>query len=197
MRREHALAAAAAFFILIVIAYLLAAHAGPVIPTVVAQEAVPATMPVSNTVVVPYGDWISAASDYLVVLIMGLIAFAFRFIPGQLKAFLLTLRAEQLLQRAVTFGINAVAGATKDRAMNVPISNAVLREAVTYALHHGGPIVKKFMGSPTEVAEKVWSRLEIEADVARPNFEVIGTAAAADVAITAPARKAQEPSGQI
>lgn len=181
MRREVALTAAAVFFVAICISVM----------KLYAQEAIPVTVPVSNTVVVPYGDWLTTIADYLVPILTGIILWAFRFLPTQIYAFAMTLRVEQLLSKAVAYGINSVAGANKDQKLNIQISNAVLREAIAYALLHGGPLVKKFMGSPTDVAEKIWARLELAPEVEKPNLAKVALVTAGDVAVIAPERKRQ------
>lgn len=127
-------------------------------------------VPAPDVVAVPYGDFVSTILDYVTPILLGVSMWAFRFVPGRIRAILMTMQVEQLLTRAISFGINSVREATKDKTLTIDVSNAVLREALGYALLHGGPIIKKFMGKPEDIAEKLWARLPVEAEVAKPNF---------------------------
>lgn len=138
-----------------------------------------AVSPISfaDPLAIPYGDILSGALGYISTILLAIIMWAMRFLPAQLYSLLMTMRVEQLLAKAVSFGANAVAGATKDKVLSVEIGNKVLREAVSYALDHGGPLLLRFMGTPAEVAEKVWARLDVAPEVTKPNFAVIAEVA--------------------
>jgi hypothetical protein len=155
-------------------------------------EPIPVTVvsPPSTLVQVPVGDWFGTALGYLALSLGGVIAWAFRRLPGRISAILLTAQADQLMTRALVYAINAVVGATRDKVWSVDVRNQVLKEAVTYALTHGSGTVKAFMGKPAVIAEMSYSRIDAPAagavqkpavlpDAPKPDFEVIGRQAEA------------------
>jgi hypothetical protein len=135
-----------------------------------------------DVVTIPYGEIISAAASYIATALIAVSMWALRFVPGQIRAMLMTMRVDQLLGKAIAFGVNATAGAVKDKVLTIEVSNRVLREALSYALLHGGPLVKRFAGSPVDIAEKLWARLEVAPEVSKPNFEAVASAVTLDLA---------------
>ena len=146
-----------------------------------AQTPIPVTVP-DTVVTIPYGSWFNIALDYVQVGLVGLVMWALRKLPSRIYAILLTMQAEQLLKQAIAFGLNSIAGATKDKVLSVDLRNQVLKEVVTFVLVHGGKAVVDFMGKPEEIAEKALARLDLPPEASKPNFEMI--AAQADVAAT-------------
>jgi hypothetical protein len=59
----------------------------------------------------------------------------------------------------------------------------VLKEALAYALAHGPELIKSYAGSPLQVAEKLWARLDLPADSQKPDFRTI----VAEVKLSLPA----------
>lgn len=159
----------------------------------IAQEVVTTPVvvaPAPNTVAIPIGAWIN---DALMVLLAGLgtiVAWAFRWLPARWNAILMTAQADQLLTKAIAYGINAVAGAAKDKTLSIEVSNRVLREAVTYAIVHGSDAVKEFLGTPEDIAEKVFARLSAAPEVVKPDIEGIAIAASNNAAKTLADREA-------
>jgi hypothetical protein len=158
-----------------------------------AQAAPVAVVP--NVVVIPYGEILVAASGYIATALAAVVVWALRFLPGQARAASLTAGVDQLLAKAIAFGINATAGAVKNNVLTVEVSNRVLREALSYALLHGGPLVKKFAGSPVDIAEKLWARLEVAPEVSKPNFEAIASAVTITLASSDPERASKALAG--
>lgn len=140
---------------------------------------------------VPYGDLVSTVLDYATPILLGVAMWTFRFVPSRFRALLMTMQVEQLLSRAITFGINSVREATKDKTLTLDVSNKVLKEALAYALLHGGPVIRQFMGKPEDIAEKLWARLPIDADVAKPNFSSVAVQTVVDIETRQPARAEQ------
>lgn len=138
---------------------------------------------IADPVSVPYGDILSDALAYVGTILFAVIMWAFRFLPAQIYSLLMTMRADQLLAKAISFGINATKDATKDKVLTFEISNSVLREAVAYALKHGGSMVKQFMGEPDKIAEKLYARLNVDAAAPKPDFAAISSRAAVQVEI--------------
>jgi len=130
----------------------------------------------TTTLNVPVGDIVGGTVGYLAVAIAAVTVWGLRFLPPQLYALALTLRVDQLLQRAVQFGVNAVAGAVDGKALSIDVGNAVLKEALAYAILHGGEMVQRFAGSPVDVAEKIWARLELAPEATKPDFAAIADA---------------------
>jgi hypothetical protein len=181
-------AAIAAFFMLTVMAF------GQGVDTTLAPMPVTIVPPPSTVVQVPVGDWFGTALGYLTLGLGGVIAWAFRRLPGRISAILLTAQADQLMARALTYAINAVVGATKDKVWSVDVRNQVLREFVTYALTHGSDTVKTFMGKSADIAEMGYSRIDaptgdvvqkpnVLPDAPKPDFESIGKQAEVAVSI--------------
>lgn len=164
-------AAIAAFFVLTATAY--------------GQSVDPTVVPVNTIVEVPIGSWIDTARGYLTLALGGIVVWAFRFLPPQLYAIAMTMRADQLMNRALVYAVNAVVGATKDKVWTVDVRNQVLKEIVTFALVHGSAAVKSFIGTPAEIAEKGFARIDaptadaplkpaVLPDAPKPDFVVIG-----------------------
>lgn len=158
-------AAIAAFFMLAVPALAQAIDVQPV--------------PVDTIVQVPIGSIADTVLDYIQVAMAGLVIWALRLLPPQLYALAMTMRVDQLLTRAIAYAMNTVAGAAEGKVLSIDVRNQVLKEAVTYALVHGGALVKKFAGTPEELAEKIWSRMDLPQEASAPNLMGISAQAAA------------------
>lgn len=130
-------------------------------------------VPVDTVVHVPVGSWIDSALGYLTLALGGIIAWAFRALPTRIASLLMTLQAEQLMTRALTFAINSVAGATRDKVWTVDVRNQVLKEFVTYVLVHGSAAAKTFIGTPAVIAEKGLSRIDAPTDGVAPKTAVL------------------------
>jgi hypothetical protein len=137
-------------------------------------------------VTIPIGDIMSGLLGYVWVGLGALIAYSFRKLPPQVNAMFMTMRVEQLLKQAIAFGINQTPGAVAGKTIEINTANPVLRWALSYARTHGAALVKQFAGTPAELAEKIWSRLDLASDVAKPNF----VALAAEIDISTPRRAA-------
>lgn len=163
-------AALAAFFV------LTAAALGQ---TVDAITPIPVTVP-DTVVTIPYGSWFDTALDYIQVAMGGLIMWSLRLLPAQVYALAMTMRADQLLNKAMQYALHSVAGAMEGKVLTVDVRNKVLKEFVTYVLTHGAAAVKNFIGSPEDMAEKGWARLEIPQEGSKPDFATIGKQAMAE-----------------
>jgi hypothetical protein len=143
-------------------------------------QTIDTTAPVVDTVVqVPVGSIADTVLDYVQVAMAGLVIWALRLLPPQLYALAMTMRVDQLLSRAIAYAFNTVAGATEGKVLTVDVRNLVVKEAVTYALVHGGTLVKQFAGTPEELAEKIWSRMDLPQEASRPNLLGISAQASA------------------
>lgn len=121
-------------------------------------------------VTIPIGDIMSGLLGYVWVALAGFVAFGLRKLPPQLNALAMTMRVDQLLTRAIAFGINSTPGASPGKTIEINMVNPVLRTMVSYAMRHGPALVMQFIGTPAELAEKIYSRLDLPSDAAKPNF---------------------------
>jgi hypothetical protein len=133
------------------IAILLVLHAG----TAFAQEA-------ASTVAVPIGDWIGKSSGIIGSLLGVLVIWLFRQLPAGIVQILRTMQVEQLLDKAITYGINAVAGASKDKVLTVNVGNAVIAQAAQYAIDHAPGWLIGWLGGETAIRQMIIARLNLE-----------------------------------
>jgi hypothetical protein len=106
-----------------------------------------AAAPVTGAVVIPWGDWLAPAlasiRDASVAGLVALISWAVaKFIP-QAQGFLEAARVEQLIGRAVDFGIASAGGAVHGKAATIPVANAVLEQALNYAIQAAPALAEK------------------------------------------------------
>lgn len=119
-----------------------------------------------TTVEIPIGDWVKEAGGWVGPILGAAVLFLIRKLPPQIAAILTTLRVDQLLDKALSFAINKVAGASHDKPMTVDVGNKVLAEALDYAIRHGAPAVIQWMGGADMIREKILARLKLDAQVA-------------------------------
>ena len=99
-----------------------------------------------GTVTVPVGDWVVQATSSIASLaVAGLMWVASRWLPTWIRMQL----TEQLLGRAVDYALAVVAGAAKGKVLEIPVANAVIREAAGYAIQHA-PATARWIGSTLE-----------------------------------------------
>lgn len=134
-----------------------------------------------TSVSIPYGQ---ALSDWEPFVLSGfgvLITWALRHLPDNLVAILGNGRVELLLNNAIGYGYNAVAGAAKGKTLDVNVGNKVLAEALQYAIDNAPKWLLTWAGGPEGLAKKIWGRLDLD-----PAADASGTVAA--VAATAAAK---------
>jgi len=119
-----------------------------------------------GAVTIPWGDWLADAATAAGATILALAAWMLRFVPAAVHDWYLRLtgeRVEQLLERAVHYGINATAGAVRGRTLDVRIGSEVARRALEYAVKHAPELVKR-LGGTALVNEKILARLDLAAE---------------------------------
>lgn len=123
----------------------------------------------TGTVTVPYGDWLAAllaySRDAIIAFVVAGLGYASRNLPGAIGAMIETFRVEQLLKRAVDYGIAAAAGAAKGQTLTIPVANEVIRQAVQYATDNA-PSLASRLGETLQ--PKVIARLSGHPDVILP-----------------------------
>lgn len=127
-------------------------------------------VPAGTEIVIPWGTYISELSSLLAALIFGAIVWLMRQLPGQVVSLLRTVRAEQLIQRAIDYAMNATAGAVKDQTLRIGIGNEVIAKAVNYAVEKGSGGLVEWLGGPNGIGKMIIARLDVvpEATVADP-----------------------------
>lgn len=118
----------------------------------------------ADAVSIPYGDWIAAAANTLIMVLTAAVAWAFRQLPANIVAILVTIRAEQVVGKAIEYGINAVAGAVKGKSLDVPIANQVIREAVAYVVAQAPAWLVSWVGGEEGLRRMIVARLAIAED---------------------------------
>lgn len=126
-----------------------------------------ATEAVAATVDVPVGNFIEQASGPLALALSGAIAWALRQLPGAVLAFLRTMQVEQMLDRAISYGINQVKGATKGKVLTVEVGNAVTAMALNYVVKHGPKWVLNWLGGEDGIRDRIIARLDLVADAGK------------------------------
>lgn len=109
--------------------------------------------------------WGAAISQYASAIgsiVFALVAWALRQLPAQIYAILVTARADQLIQKAIDYGVNAVKDATKDKTLEVNVGNQVLAKALQYVLDNAPGWLTTWLGGPEAIANKIWARLKLE-----------------------------------
>jgi hypothetical protein len=134
-----------------------------------AQEAVvspggAAVVSKGTEIVLPWGAWLSELSSILATILGAIVLWLFRRLPGSVTAILQTMRAEQLIQRAIDYGLNATAGAAKDKVLTVQVGNEVVAKAAAYAVDNGAPYIIKWLGGTDGLVQKIVARLDLEPD---------------------------------
>lgn len=113
-----------------------------------------------GSVTVPWGDWTAEALGLAAVLVAGWIGRAIPSAVRQWAAKLLGDRVDQLLERAIQYGINAVAGAVRGKTLSLDTGLDVANEALDYAVKHAPKLVQEL--GVGEVREKILARLDLD-----------------------------------
>lgn len=116
-----------------------------------------------------YGAIIQQWAGAVSTLIMVAIAFALRQLPAQVYAILVSMRAEQLLQKALDYATNMVENATAGKSLSVDVHNEVLKQALQYVLDNAPGWLTSWLGGPDQIATKLIARMNIAPDVAGPD----------------------------
>ncbi len=127
-------------------------------------------VPESTKIVIPWGTWLSELASTIAAISFAAIVWLLRRLPSQAVAILQTLRAEQLIERAIDYAVNTTAGAFKDRTVTVPVANEVIAKAMRYAVENGAPKIVEWMGGESGIGNKIVARINVQ-----PEAELLGT----------------------
>jgi hypothetical protein len=130
----------------------------------------------NSNVVIPWGNWLSQFASAIAMLTIPVVGWLFRKLPEQWAGMLIGARVDQLLAKAIDYGINSVAEASKNKTMSAPIANEVLRSALQYAVDNA-PNLVKMAGGVDLVIQKIIARLDTS--------EGVGVVAGPAIAATA------------
>jgi hypothetical protein len=147
-----------------------------------------AEVPDDGEVQIPYGDWVSSILTWLLGVAGIAAAWLLRRLPATIVSALDAIsgalgqgRANELLEKAITYGINTTAGAIRGKTLTVKVGMEVLERALEYAVRHA-PAFVAWAGGAIAVREKIIARLDLEADAELP-----APKPPADTLVTAPA----------
>jgi hypothetical protein len=126
-----------------------------------APETVAQAAPETTKVAWAYGATISQVAGAAAWILVSIGLWLFRKLPENLVAIFGNARVELLLRNAVNYGINAVAGATKDKVLQVDVGSEVLAKALQYAVDNAPGWLLSWAGGPEQLAKKIWGRLNL------------------------------------
>jgi hypothetical protein len=159
--RLFRLSAADFFFALVALAIMIAcAHAADAS----APETVAAATSEGTKVVWAWGDILSKAAATIASLVVAGLAIAARQLPAQFAAIFANSRVQTLIDNAVNYGINAVAGAVKGQTLTVDVGNKVLAEALQYAVDNAPAYLLSWAGGTDGLAKKILGKLDLPAE---------------------------------
>lgn len=126
-----------------------------------APETVAQATSEANKVVWAWGATVSEIAGAVAWVLMSLAMVALRKLPANLVAIFGNARVELLIDNAINYGLNAVAGAVKDKKLEVDVGNQVLREALQYAIDNAPGWLQSWAGGPEQIAKKIWAKLNL------------------------------------
>lgn len=148
---------------------------------------VTATAPAPAAINVPYGDAIKWVFDnfntLIITVILALVARVVALLPGPIGTLVNTLLTEQVLKRAIDYGINAVEGATSEGELSIPVGSAVLANAVNKVLASSPSWLINWMGGTDGISAKIFARLHL---VSNATVATIAPAAAVPQVVPVP-----------
>ena len=116
--------------------------------------------------VIPYGDMLGQLASVLAWLAAAALMFAMRTLPAQIVAVIKTARVDQLLEKAIIYGINSTVDAVKGQSLNVDVGNKVLAQALQYVVDHAPGWIVAWMGGEDMIKQKLVARLDLDAKAA-------------------------------
>lgn len=171
------------FVVAALCAALFAVAAAPVVDVLIfhavaaAADAAPETVAQATgettKVVWAYGASIQQWASAIGTAIFAAVMFALRQLPAQVYAVIVSARVDQLLQKAIDYGVNAVEGATKDKSLTVDLGNKVLAQAVQYVLDNAPGWLQAWMGGPDQIVKKIFARLNLDVDASAPDTSAV------------------------
>lgn len=116
----------------------------------------------ANTVVIPYGEYVTEVAHIASAVLVPLILWLLAGLGGPVGLFLRTFLGERLVRNAVDYAINATEGAMKGKTLSVTVGNQVLAEALRYATTQGAGWLVKSLGGPDGIRAKIFRALNLD-----------------------------------
>lgn len=117
----------------------------------------------ADTVIVPVGNWADAilenAASLVAAALMAVFGWLLRALPKQAVDIIRTLRVEQILARAVDYGINATRGAVRGKELTVDVGNEVIAKAMQRVIDSAPGWVIEWLGGIEAIRKMIISRL--------------------------------------
>lgn len=130
----------------------------------------------ATTVAIPVGEWADAALPTVGAVLLAAIGWAMRQLPASIVAILKTAQVEQMLGKAIDYGMNTVKGASRDKVLEVDVGNAVIAQGVSYVVRNGPKWLVDWLGGEHGIRERILARLELSENAgAEPNVILQGT----------------------
>lgn len=141
--------------------------------------AIAALAQTDTTVSIPLQPFAEALLPTIGTLLLGVIAWGFRKLPESVVSILRTARVEQLLARAIDYGINTVKGASKDKVLDVNVGNAVVAQAARKAIEWSPKWMADWLGGEKGIRERIIARLDLSPEAGiEPSLVIQGASGA-------------------
>jgi hypothetical protein len=124
------------------------------------------TTTLKPTITIPTTEWIKAAGEFITPLLAALVGVLFRNLPESVVAILKSVRVDQLLEKAIQYGVNSVANANPDGKITFEVGNEVVANAANYFIQHGPGWILGWIGGPELLRQKIIARLNVAPEVA-------------------------------
>lgn len=126
--------------------------------------------PIDGEVQVPWGAWLSDLIGAAFAVIFAAVLWMVRRLPANIVNMVDAIaRAmgqgsmNELLEKAVSYGVNVTQGAVRDQTLSLKVGNQVLERAAEYAMRAAPELVAKY-GGLGPLRERIIARLNLEAD---------------------------------
>jgi hypothetical protein len=136
--------------------FVLAAHA---FAQTVAEKS-------DSVVSIPVSSWVEGIGAAVLPMVALFVAWIIRKLPSQVAAILTTMRVDQLLEKAISYGINTTVNATKDKPLTVDLGNEVVAKAAQYVVDNGPGWLIGWMGGAKGIEEKIIARINVDSKAA-------------------------------
>lgn len=143
-------------FALVLCLPAMAQSSSELIPTTICDGAGNCSLPV--------GGWVALVLTHslpiAVALIGAIYAYLLRSLPTGLAGVLKTFRVDQLLVKAVEYGIAMVVGATKEKKWDVTLGSSIVSQAIIYALTKMPGWMKAWIGPLDNLVDMIIARIQ-------------------------------------
>lgn len=132
----------------------------------------------TGTVSISIESLTNAVLPTIATVVLAILGWVIARVPAAVQPLIKTFLTEQLLERAIAYGCNVVAGAARGKTVTVKVGNDVLAQALDYAVRMGSRQLITWLGGPVAVAERIWARLPLDSAATAPDFAAVAEAVA-------------------